>query len=158
MKGCEGGTPAQEAGARPRATKLRKRPQKSPASGRGTRRHLDGPQYRAFLRSSGLPNTCSQTASETIGERPWIMAGTVAVFIMLGAGLTGVLVSARKAVTRARYVARNGAGGSAALSIREALISTMIGSELLGAVISQVRCFHVCRRHASAAEVCAWTP
>jgi hypothetical protein len=46
MNGCEGGTPAQEAGARPRATKLRKRPHKSPTSWAYTRSGATPPRRR----------------------------------------------------------------------------------------------------------------
>jgi hypothetical protein len=63
----------------------------------------------------------------------------MAVFLVLvAAGLTGVLIAAQQEVKRARSLAHDGRGNGAMFATKEALLLSLTGSQLLGAVVSQV--------------------
>ncbi|KAG2425644.1 hypothetical protein HXX76_013489 [Chlamydomonas incerta] len=58
-------------------------------------------------------------------------------FALLAAGLASVLTASGEAVHRAQDLAYNGVGNGAALAIKEALLVSAFGSELLGAFVTQ---------------------
>ncbi|PNH04275.1 Soluble guanylate cyclase 88E, partial [Tetrabaena socialis] len=103
----------------------------------------------AWSRSAG--NDCAQTwthpghtllpqvSGAILRERPSMAAAAALVFVVLcGAGLAGVLVASANAVSKAQDLAANGVGAQVAQSLREALLISTFGSELLCALVVQM--------------------
>ncbi|KXZ54307.1 hypothetical protein GPECTOR_5g392 [Gonium pectorale] len=77
-----------------------------------------------------------------VGSCPHVLLTALAVFVALcGTGLVGVLVASDVETNKARDLAANGIGAQVTQSLKEALMVSMFGSELLAsAVVNMPRC------------------